>query len=259
MKISIITISYNSKKTIEDTIRSVVSQKNDDVEYLIIDGKSTDGTLEIVDRYRDQIDVLVSEPDNGVSEAFNKGIRYSKGDVIGIINSDDLLYEGAIEKIQETFSANENLDVLFGNIRVFTENLEEGYTVKADPDLDKLRYMYLLPHPGIFIARDAYKKYGIYSTKLKNAMDYELISRMHNANAKFMYIDTVLAAFREGGISQSSLNRTIAEHRAVAKRNGGAFIEIERYLAHVYFRRKTAPLLKKLGIENKMHRMVKKS
>ena len=106
MKISIITISYNSKKTIEDTIRSVVSQKNDDVEYLIIDGKSTDGTLEIVDRYRDQIDVLVSEPDNGVSEAFNKGIRYSKGDVIGIINSDDLLYEGAIEKIQETFSAN---------------------------------------------------------------------------------------------------------------------------------------------------------
>lgn len=259
MKISIITISYNSKKTIEDTIRSVIAQKNGHVEYIIIDGESTDGTLEIVDRYRDQIDVLISEPDNGVSEAFNKGIRHSKGDVIGIINSDDLLYEGAIEKIQELFSVNESLDVLFGNIRVFTENPKEGYTVKADPDLGKLRYMYLLPHPGVFITRDAYKKYGLYSTKLKNAMDYELISRMHNADANFMYTDTVLAAFREGGISQSSLSRTLAEHRAVAKRNGGSFIEIEGYLAHVYFRRKTAPLLKKLGIENKLHKMVKKA
>ena len=98
-KISIVTITFNSESTVEDTIKSVVSQDYPNLEYIIIDGGSKDGTLEIVDRYRDRIAKVVSEPDKGISDAFNKGIRNATGDIIGIINSDDILLPGALSAV----------------------------------------------------------------------------------------------------------------------------------------------------------------
>ena len=100
-KISIITISFNSDKTLEDTINSVISQDYPNLEYLIVDGGSKDRTLDIVDKYRDKIDVVVSEPDKGISDAFNKGIQLATGEIIGIINSDDLLMPGALQEISD--------------------------------------------------------------------------------------------------------------------------------------------------------------
>ena len=100
-KISIITITFNSEKTLEETIESVLSQNYPNLEYLIIDGGSSDGTLEIVKRYKDKIDFVISEPDRGISDAFNKGIRYATGEIVGIINSDDLLLPDALHKVAE--------------------------------------------------------------------------------------------------------------------------------------------------------------
>lgn len=258
MKITIITISYNAEQTIEETIQSVLAQKDKNMEYVIIDGKSADDTMSIVRKYKEKIDKIICEPDLGISDAFNKGIRNAAGDVIGIINADDMLYPGAVETIINHFNADKQLDVLYGDIMVFTEDVKNGYVVKADTDLSKLRYRYLLPHPSVFISKRAYDKYGVYSVNYKNAMDYELVSRMYYKGAAFAYVDTVLASFREGGVSQSSLDRTLSEHRAVAKRNGGSFFEIEGYLAYVYFRRKMTPVLKKMKIENTLRKMVKK-
>ena len=99
MKISIITITYNSEKTLENTIKSVIGQNYDDLEYIIIDGGSKDGTLKIAEQYKKYISVIVSEPDNGISDAFNKGISHATGELIGIINSDDMLADGALKTI----------------------------------------------------------------------------------------------------------------------------------------------------------------
>lgn len=105
-KISLITISYNSKKHIEDTILSVTTQNYDNYEYIIIDGASTDGTLDIINKYQDKITTIITEPDKGISDAFNKGIRLCTGDIIGIINSDDILLPGALSVVAKTMMKN---------------------------------------------------------------------------------------------------------------------------------------------------------
>ena len=256
-KISIVTVSYNAKDTIGETIESVLCQKNENVEYVIIDGGSTDGTLEIIARYGDNIDKVISEPDNGISDAFNKGIKNSTGDIICIVNSDDVLYGGTIDIARSFFSADSELDILYGDARMFTDDVEQGYIFKADTDLTKLRYSFRLPHPGMFIARKAYDKFGMYDVALKNAMDYELVARMYMGGAKLQYADTIMAGFREGGTSSSALSRTLKELRAIAKNNGAGIFEREGYIAHIYLRRLTAPILKALGIENILHKIVK--
>ena len=125
--ISVVTITFNSEKTVEETIRSVVSQDYPNLEYIIIDGGSTDSTLQIVDRYRDRIALVQSEPDKGISDAFNKGILKASGEIIGIINSDDLLSEGALKAIADNYDP--SIDVYSGKrvIDIFMEN--------TDPDL----------------------------------------------------------------------------------------------------------------------------
>ena len=120
-KISIITITFNSEKTLEETIESVLSQNYPNLEYLIIDGGSSDGTLEIVKRYKDKIDFVISEPDRGISDAFNKGIRYATGEIVGIINSDDLLLPDALHKVAENYDS--NVGVYRGNTVIWNDML----------------------------------------------------------------------------------------------------------------------------------------
>ena len=257
IKISIITVSYNAEGTISETIDSVLSQKDDHVEYIIVDGGSKDGTLDIIKSYGSRIDNLISEPDNGISDAFNKGIRIATGDVICIINSDDILYDGAVNIAREKFSYDNEIDILYGDMKVFSYDVNDGFLVKADTDLEKLRYAFIMPHPGMFIARKAYEKYGMYSIDLKNAMDYELVSRMYGAGAKIVYSNSILAAYREGGTSQIVFDRTVKEHRLIAKRNGAGIFEREKYIFRMTLRHMVAPILKKMCIENYLHKIVK--
>ena len=121
MKISLVTITYNSEKNIEETILSIIQQDYDDIEYIIIDGGSTDNTLKIIEKYRHHIAKLISEPDKGISDAFNKGIELSTGQVVGLINSDDFLQKGSIKALVEFIGRNDGYDVYYGNSLMFSE------------------------------------------------------------------------------------------------------------------------------------------
>ena len=258
LKISMVTICYNAEKTIENTIKSVINQNGVDLEYIIVDGASTDSTCTIVSKYLDKIDTFISEPDNGVSDAFNKGIRLATGTVIGIINADDLLYPEALKRVEEGFLNNPKADIVSGNTIVFTDKLEDGHVVKPDRDLEKLKYTMKLPHPSIFVKKEAYDKYGLFSTKYKNAMDYELISRMYFAGANICFVDNILSAFRDGGLSKTAYRRTQAEQREIAAKNGAGRMKVELFLLYVNVYRMIRPLLQKLHIDNIVRKLIKK-
>jgi glycosyltransferase involved in cell wall biosynthesis len=202
LKISIITPSFNSEKTIEKTILSVISQKRScHLEYIIIDGGSTDRTCEIINKYIKFINVFISEPDAGAYDAMNKGIRLATGDIIGIINSDDWYQDGTI-KIVEQFSKYLDIDVLYSPINNYFEG---EYVATFSPgDLDKLPIRFTLNHPSCFIKKSAYDLVGLYDLQYKIAADYDFILRLFLSGLKFHYVDTPLAAYSLNGMSSAA-------------------------------------------------------
>jgi glycosyltransferase involved in cell wall biosynthesis len=201
MKISIITPSYNSEKTIEKTILSVINQSHQfPVEYIIIDGASTDKTCEIIKKYSNYINTFISEPDNGAYDAMNKGINLASGDIIGIINSDDWYNNGAIQIVEQEFK-NQNIDILYSPIDNYYQN--EFIATFVPGDLEKLPIRFTINHPSCFIKKSAYNLIGLYNTQYKIAADYDLILRLYLSNLKFHSIDTPLAAYSLNGMSSS--------------------------------------------------------
>lgn len=200
MKITIITPTFNSEKTIEDAIKSVLDQGYPNIEYIIIDGGSQDSTLEICNKYKMGISKLISEPDNGISDAFNKGIRNSSGDVIGILNSDDLLTDNALQLVAKNMKP--ETDVFYGNaLRLFPNGIIQHY------DALKLKRLYecmALIHPSTFIKRESYKRFGVYNETLRMSMDRELLLRMLDSGARFQYFNKALSVYRMGGTSDSN-------------------------------------------------------
>ena len=208
-KISIITITYNSSKTVEETIKSVISQDYADYEYIIIDGGSTDGTIEIVNKYMDKISYFVSEKDNGICDAFNKGIVAAKGDIVGIINSDDMLYPGALQSVAKAYEI--GVDIIYGNgIRLYENGKQEAYVPKP---LKFMKYGMALVHPSTFVTKKAYEKYGTFDSEYKGCMDRELILRMQAGGAKFKRISDILSIYRMGGFSDENYLKVVAKER----------------------------------------------
>ena len=184
MKLSIVTVCYNSARTIEKTIQSVISQKTEDIEYIIVDGASSDRTLDIINMYRNQIDIVISEQDKGISDAFNKGIRKASGEFIGIINSDDQYLPGAFELFLSEVSA--DTDVFFGNgVRINEKNMCKKYM--SNPNPNGLKTSMSIMHSATFVRKNAYEKYGMYSVDYRYVMDRECLLRMLNGGAKFQY------------------------------------------------------------------------
>ena len=218
MKISIVTITYNSEKTLEDTIKSVISQDYDDIEYIIIDGGSKDGTLEIVERYKEYISIIVSEPDKGISDAFNKGICHATGDLICIINSDDMLTEGALTSIASELR--DDTDVIYGDILRCDEDGRNYRLAKANDNISVLKHGFsCMYHPATFIRKTAYEKYGVYEL-YRYCMDRELLLRMYSNGAKFQRIDKPLAVFRIGGESCKCYYKTAFESMNISIKYG---------------------------------------
>lgn len=219
-RISIITITFNSEKTLEETIKSVVSQDYDNLEYLIIDGGSKDSTLEIVNKYREKIAVVVSEPDKGISDAFNKGIDNATGEIIGIINSDDLLMPRALCAIADNYE--ERIDVYRGNTVLW--NAETGSKLPTKPTMvfSNRKAIKSVCHQSTFIRKDAYEKYGKYDTDFKYMMDSDLLRRFANHGARFKYIDKDLAVFRQGGVTSDNWKNKLKEIRLLVTNNGGS-------------------------------------
>lgn len=199
MKISIITVTYNSERTLEETIKSIRSQGYKDLEYIIVDGGSTDMTINIIKRNLDCITKWISEPDKGISDAFNKGIRMADGEVIGIINSDDLLAYNALQIIKDNIE--ENTDVFYGNGILFGGKDKE-VRFRSDKNPNSLYHSMKLLHPATFIRKSAYEKFGMFDLSYKCTMDQELLLRMLANGAKFQYINADLAKMRRGGMNQ---------------------------------------------------------
>ena len=222
MKFSIITITYNSEKTLEETIRSVVNQNYPELEYIIIDGKSTDNTISIIKKYEDKISYWVSEKDKGICDAFNKGIAVATGDVIGIINSDDILLPGALQAVEKAYKA--DVDVYYGDgIRIFEDGSIKPYKAKHHR---KLRNEMALVHPATFVSKQAYERYGVFDLSYQTCMDRELLLRMLSAGAKFKKVEYTFAGYRMGGVSDQNSEIVNREREAISSKYGVNKFEI---------------------------------
>tara|TARA_B100000686_G_scaffold334758_1_gene402442 strand:+ start:393 stop:1136 length:744 start_codon:yes stop_codon:yes gene_type:complete len=198
-KISIITVTKNSEKFLEDCILSVHNQSYKNYEHIIIDGKSTDSTLDIIKKHKQKITYWISEDDNGLYDAMNKGIKKCSGDIIGILNSDDIYYDQALKIVNSYFNKNSNLDFLFGS--VYKYKLMHGY----NPNKIKWSFGFYTTHSvGFFIKRESQLKVGFYNLKYKNSSDYDLFYRMI-VKLKMKGIatkkDEIFGEFRRGGFS----------------------------------------------------------
>ena len=199
--ISIITVVFNGEQHLEETIQSVINQTYENVEYIIIDGGSSDGTLDIIKKYEDKIDYWVSEKDEGISDAFNKGIKISQGELIGLLNSDDWYEVDAISSIVCSLKRNmlNQKIILYGDLFFPEKNkIQKGdqyFFFKI------LFIMPLLNHPSCFVTRATYKQVGLFNIKLKLAMDFDFLRRAYLANTKFIYIDKLITNMRLTGIS----------------------------------------------------------
>ena len=229
--ISIITICYNSSASIEETIRSVLAQEYPLLDFVIIDGGSTDGTQAIVERYRSRLGYYTSEPDEGISDAFNKGIAAARGDIIGIINSDDILLPGALEQMAAAFDG--QTDVYRGNVVVANE--ETHFRGREIPSMK----FPLAPltircaHQGTFITPEAYCTYGGYDKKFRYMMDYDLLTRFYQRGARFKYVDADIAEFRLGGVSGAPSYKKRYDILHVVLNNGGSHLRAIYYYIYM--------------------------
>jgi len=195
--ISLITIVFNGQKHIEKTIQAVIKQGYQPLEYIIIDGGSTDGTLDIIKKYEKHIAYWRSEPDKGINDAFNKGLKQATGELIGFTNADDWLEDNALETIANNYQEGQ---IVYGNVR-FWKNGKEINVSKSDHT--RLREGMTMAHPGVFVPKKLYDKYGSFNTELKIGMDYEILVRFFVNKVEFIKIDTVVANMNLGGISHT--------------------------------------------------------
>lgn len=216
---SIITVSFNSVKTIEKTIISVLNQTYRNVEYIIIDGGSTDGTVDIIKKYSDRIKYWISKPDKGISDAFNKGIMSSHGEIIGIINSDDWYELDAIQTIAVLNSKN-NADFYIGSLK-FWDNNNIYNNIIINPDKKyKNKITYRMPHlnhPASFFKREVYDEVGLFNTKYKYAMDYDFFLRVYIKNKNGYLTNKILSNMLIGGITTANEKKSYKEVLTISK------------------------------------------
>lgn len=241
--VSIITISRNSENTIKKTIESVLSQTYSNIEYIIIDGASSDSTLKNILTYKSKISYLISEPDNGISDAFNKGISVANGDIVGIINSDDWYQKHAVEKIANAYSEHGE-KIFFGNL-VFHKNTPK-ITQLIKPNLLRLKTGMSLLHPSVFIPRRFYEWGGGYRTDLKVAMDYDLLLRFFKLGFEYFYLDEHLAEMSDGGVSEKNRKLGLQEVEQIRRAHGLNFSYSKMLYFYELTKSKTGSLIKKI-------------
>ncbi|MBB6610322.1 glycosyltransferase [Pontibacter sp. Tf4] len=222
MKISIITIVYNNRETIADTVESVLGQSYHNIEYIVIDGLSTDGTVEILKGYENRITKLVSEKDGGLYDAINKGIELATGDVIGFLHSDDIFHsQESVTFIAEAFKAN-GTDSVYGDLLyVQKDNTNKIVRNWVSGNYERKNFLlgWMPPHPTFYVKREVYQELGLYNTYFKSSADYELMLRfLYKHNISTSYIPVKLVKMRVGGKSNVTLmNRILAnqeDHQA---------------------------------------------
>jgi glycosyltransferase involved in cell wall biosynthesis len=225
--VSIITVVYNGEKYIEDAIRSVARQNYPNLQYIVVDGGSKDNTLGIVGQFRDTVTDLISEKDEGISDAFNKGLRLAKGEIVGMINADDWYADGAIEK---AVRAMEGYDVLYGDLQLWKGG-QPDFVFKGDHT--RLRQEMRVNHPTVFIRKSCYDQYGSFDKRYRCAMDYDLLLRLTIHGCRFNYLPEVLANMRWDGFSDARWLLGCQETPAIKNRH----LPNRKLLNRLYFYR----------------------
>ena len=228
MKISIITSVYNNKETIEDAINSVLSQSYTNIEYILVDGGSSDGTLDIVEKYKDKIDIFISERDKGIYDGLNKGVGLATGDVLAFLHSDDLYAsETIIEDIVKEFEST-GADGVYGDL-IYTPKDDTSkvlrYWKSKVFDMSLLKKGWMPAHPTFFLKKSVYDTYGKFDLSFKIAGDYDFMLRVLSAGIKVSYLPKVFYKMRVGGESNKSIKNIILKSkedmRALSKNNVG--------------------------------------
>lgn len=221
MKVSVITVCLNGAKTIEGTFKSIGAQSYKDVEHIVIDGASTDGTVEIISRFQNKIAKFVSESDEGIYDAMNKGLRLASGDIIGLLNADDIyadetVLERVIGKIQRN-----KLDAVYGDVEYFSQ-FDVDRAVRrfnsANFSPDAIADGWMPAHPTLFLRREVYEKFGEFRSDYRIAGDFEFISRIfRDGSLRYAYLPEVLVNMRLGGVSTRGLQSLLLHNREVLR------------------------------------------
>lgn len=218
--ISIITVVLNGKKHIEETILSVLEQSYDNIEYIIIDGGSTDETLDIIKKYEMQIDYWISEKDKGIYYAMNKGITLATGYIIGFLNSDDYLFKNTAYRIAGAFSS-KNISYVYGSIELSMENgciFGKAVPVKKN-NIEKNKFRGIpFPHPTLYVRKEWFKRHGGYSLKYRLSSDYDLMLRLIESKEHSRCLPDSFGCFRLGGLSGGI--RSFVENNSIVRDHG---------------------------------------
>lgn len=212
MKVSIITSCFNREKTIRDSIESVLGQDYPDIEYIVVDGASTDSSVRIINEYKDRLALFISEPDKGMYEGINKGVRRATGDLIGLLHSDDILYApDTISRLVKRFEETK-ADLVYGNgLFVDYNHLDKVIRrwISGPYSRNKVKWGWLPLHPTVYIRRDRFKELGYYDESYQIAADSDFLVRyLYQNRLKVSYLDEYIVRMRMGGVS-TSFDKTI--------------------------------------------------
>jgi glycosyltransferase involved in cell wall biosynthesis len=221
--LTIITVVYNGVKNLEQTIQSVLTQDYDNVEYIIIDGGSSDGTIDLIKKYEDGIDYWVSEPDKGIYDAMNKGVGLATGDYVAFINADDWYEQGALSQIVNVMTS-ERTDFIFGNVALY-ENEKYARTFRPVHAPERPRRM-PFGHPSLFVKRALMEQYP-FDLSYPTAADYDFVCKLLKKRLSFLYLDQNVANFRLGGISSSDTSKELF---SIQKNHFGLLSAIYSYI-----------------------------
>ena len=209
MKISVITVTLNNAEYLEDCIKSVLGQDYENIEYIIVDGGSIDGTFDIIKKYEDKIDIWISEPDKGIYDAMNKGIRMATGDVVGILNADDVFYGTDVLTSIAAVMSDFDIDACYSDlIYVDRKNINKVVRYwRSSPFVSGLfKEAWVPPHPTFYVRRRVYDQYGVFDLKYKLAADFDLMLRfLENYRIKAVYVPKVFVKMRIGGVTNKSI------------------------------------------------------
>ncbi len=228
--VSVVTVVFNAALTLRDSIESVLDQKGIDLEYIIIDGGSTDGTVDIIKEYSDRLAYWVSERDSGIYDAMNKGIAQATGALVGIINSDDWYASGVLKTVYDQHLKNPDA-VIHGDMMLVSESAEDLYLLPA-PDHPSVQGEFrkmTVNHPATFVPRHLYEKYGTFDLSYRLSADYELIIRLLNKGVQFVPLHQVTSYFRLGG--QSGGLETYKENFTIQRKYGRSLLGASGWFA----------------------------
>lgn len=234
MKISIITSVFNGDATLGEAIESVINQTFDNIEYIIVDGKSTDGTIRIIRNYEDSISRFISEKDTGIYDGINKGIKMATGQIVGILHADDVFADNNLLKnVAREFRDENELEGVYGDL-IYTKKNDISSVVRYWKSKsfvkNDLYFGWMPPHPTLFLKKDVFERIGYYNRNYSISADYDFILRMFTSNVKVKYVPNVFYKMRSGGVSNNSfkniVHKSVEDLRALKKNNVGGLVSL---------------------------------